>query len=142
YIAAEQGVVFRLDPQTQRFEMTETGYEGSFFGLLGVGDSIIAYGLSGIAYRSDNQGEDWTLLHNPSGVSLTAGATLPGSGDFVLTNVRGRRRCGNSRSERLQVQRRKVLARYTGATAADAGRLVITRLKGIRGETLSATALH
>lgn len=142
YIAAEQGVVFRLDPQTQRFEMTETGYEGSFFGLLGVGDSIIAYGLSGTAYRSDNQGEDWTLLHNPSGVSLTAGATLPGSGDFVLTNARGDLLFGNTRSDRLQVQRGKGFARYTGVTAVDAGRLVITSLEGIRGETLSATALH
>ncbi|WP_169304549.1 WD40/YVTN/BNR-like repeat-containing protein [Halopseudomonas bauzanensis] len=140
YIAAEQGVVFRLGPQSQQFEMTETGYEGSFFGLLGVGNSVVAYGLSGTAYRSDNHGADWTPLHNPSGISLTAGATLPGAGDFVLTNARGDLLFGNIRSDRLQPQRGKGFARYTGVTALGGERLVITSLEGIRGDTLSAPA--
>lgn len=140
YIAAEQGVVFRLDQQAQQFVMTDTGYEGSFFGLLGVGDSVIAYGLSGTAYRSDNQGQDWTPLHNPSGVSLTAGATLPGSGAFVLTNARGDLLLGNSRTDRLELKRGESFARYTGIAAVDDDQLVITSLEGIRAETLSAPA--
>lgn len=140
YIAAEQGVVFRLDQQAQQFVMTDTGYEGSFFGLLGVGDSVIAYGLSGTAYRSDTQGQDWTPLHNPSGVSLTAGATLPESGAFVLTNARGDLLLGNSRTDRLELKRGESFARYTGIAAVDDDQLVITSLEGIRAKTLSASA--
>lgn len=140
YIAAEQGVVFRLHHETQQFERTDTGYEGSFFGLLAAGDSVIAYGLSGTAYRSDNQGQDWTPLLNPSGVSLTAGATLSAAGDFVLTNARGDLLLGSSRSDRLELQRGKGFARYTGVAAMNDGQLVITSLEGIRAEVLSASA--
>lgn len=140
YIAAEQGVVFRLNPQTRHFERTETGYEGSFFGLLSVGDSVIAYGLSGTAYRSDDQGQNWSPLHNPSGVSLTAGVQLPASQDFVLVNARGDLLFGNADSDRLQLRRGSGFARYTGVVALEQDQLVVTSLEGIRSEAVTAAS--
>ncbi len=140
YIAAERGVVFRLAADSQRFEPIETGYDGSFFGLLGVGDNIIAYGLSGAAYRSDDQGESWVSLHSSSNVSLTAGVALPERGAFVLANARGDLLFGSSASDTLQLQRGQGFARYTGVLPLDGQRLLMTSLEGFRSEAVQASA--
>ncbi|WP_178114773.1 WD40/YVTN/BNR-like repeat-containing protein [Pseudomonas saliphila] len=142
YIAAERGVVFKLEPQTQRFEKIETGYDGSFFGLLGVGDSIIAYGLSGAAYRSDDEGLNWMPLEGPSSISLTAGATLSDEGDFVLVNARGDMLFGNAATDVLQLKSGKGYARYTGVISLDGKRLLITSLEGIRSEAVQTLSVR
>ncbi|PRB77449.1 YCF48-related protein [Pseudomonas sp. MYb185] len=140
YIAAERGVIFKLEPDTQRFEKIETGYDGSFFGLLSVGDSIIAYGLSGTAYRSDDQGRSWVTLHSSSNVSLTAGASLAEKDAFVLVNARGDLLFGNTATDALQLERGKGFARYTGVVSLDEERLLMTSLEGIRSEAVHASA--
>lgn len=140
YIAAERGVIFKLESGAQRFEKVETGYDGSFFGLLSVGDSVIAYGLSGTAYRSDDQGHSWVSLHTSSNVSLTAGAQLAEKDAFVLVNARGDLLFGSTATDALQLERGKGFARYTGVVSLDEERLLMTSLEGIRSETVPASA--
>lgn len=62
FIASEQGTVFKLDRQSQRFVPRETGYNGSLFNLSGKDSTVIAFGLRGAAYRSMDAGETWNKL--------------------------------------------------------------------------------
>lgn len=61
YLASEWGNVFRSLSGGENWEAMETGYEGSFFGVLvnPASGSIFAYGLLGTVYRSSDQGESW-----------------------------------------------------------------------------------
>ena len=81
FMASEKGVVFRLDRTRRRFLAVPTGYGGSFFGLVGTGNTVIAYGLRGAAYRSNNSGQDWTRLETGFTATPTAaGSTADGEG--------------------------------------------------------------
>ncbi|MFA5678384.1 MAG: YCF48-related protein [Pseudomonas sp.] len=142
YIAGERGVVFKLDEQTQRFEQLDTGYDGSFFGILGVGNSVIAYGLSGAAYRSDDQGVSWEPLDNSSSVSLTAGVRLAETATFVLLNARGDMLFGSTDSNRLRFKPGKTFARYTGVVPLGGEKLLMTSLEGIRSEVVQSISAH
>jgi photosystem II stability/assembly factor-like uncharacterized protein len=88
YIAGELGLLMRLDNQTQRFVALNSPYNGSFFGVLVNDKHIIAYGLRGNAFVSENGGDDWRKLINPSDNSLTAAVWLK-NGDALLVTQAG-----------------------------------------------------
>jgi len=87
YIASEQGMVFKLDPQQQRFVQKDTGYVGSFFSLAGGDDTVIAFGLRGAAYRSTDAGESWEALPLSPGGSVSA--SLYADGRLLLVTRNG-----------------------------------------------------
>jgi photosystem II stability/assembly factor-like uncharacterized protein len=88
YIAGEQGMVYAFDPALQKFVARPTGYLGSLFGLVGDANTLLAYGLRGVIYRSEDQGKSWTQSNNPSSASIMAGAELA-NGRIVLATVDG-----------------------------------------------------
>ena len=88
YIAGERGSVFRLDRQQGRFVAVPTDYSGSFFGIVGNQHYILAFGLSGNAYRSSNGGQTWQAVNTGVQSSLTAG-TLADDGSLLLTTANG-----------------------------------------------------
>lgn len=88
-IASEQGTVFRLDPQRQRFVAQATGYAGSFFGFVARDDVVLAYGLRGTAFRSRDAGHAWTKLATGVPAGLNGGAVFP-DGALVLVSQDGR----------------------------------------------------
>ena len=71
YLASEWGIVFVSANGGEAWHPVESGYEGSFFGLLHnfKSGSLFAYGLLGTIYRSEDQGENWEELD--SGVSAS-----------------------------------------------------------------------
>jgi len=89
YIVGERGTIYRLDRTQQKFKLFTTGYAGSFFGIVGNSDALIAFGLRGTLYRSTDAGDHWAAVSNPEDVTITA-ATLTGSGDILLGNMSGR----------------------------------------------------
>ena len=79
YLASEWGVVFVSGNGGEHWQMMETGYDGSFFGVVvsPVDNRVIAYGLLGTLYASVDSGTDWSALN--SGVSASLfGATVDG----------------------------------------------------------------
>jgi photosystem II stability/assembly factor-like uncharacterized protein len=74
FIVGEAGLVMRLDAARQRFVRVDTGYSGSFFGLLDAGDALIAYGMRGNAVISRDGGSHWSPLHSGLQASITASA--------------------------------------------------------------------
>ncbi|BBO82043.1 hypothetical protein DSCO28_26090 [Desulfosarcina ovata subsp. sediminis] len=140
YIAAERGMVFMLDRENQRFRGTETGYAGSFFGIVGDTGNLLAFGLRGVVYRSANSGATWEALKMPTKATMTAGTHISDSVGFILVNNAGQILQGDmmGRSFRLASPGNPMC--YTGAVPADQeGAVVVTGLAGVRIEMLSGT---
>ncbi len=89
YIAGEHGMVWRLDRPHQRFVALPTGYAGSFFDIIGSSRSLLAFGLRGAAYRSDDAGRSWRVGKTGTERSLTAGAVLEDGRRTLLFNEAG-----------------------------------------------------
>ena len=135
YLASEQGILFKLDRARKRFMPLSTGYQGSFFGVIGTRDYVIAYGLRGTAYRSRNGGSSWERLTTGVHGGLT-GATVLEDGQLLFVSQDGRlivsRDQGDS-FERVPVTRPGL---FTDVTRAGAGRILITGLGGVQDAAL------
>ena len=74
FVAGEAGLLMRLDAARGRFVRIETGYHGSFFGLLDAGDALIAHGMRGNALVSRDGGSTWSAVQTGLQGSITASA--------------------------------------------------------------------
>jgi photosystem II stability/assembly factor-like uncharacterized protein len=88
FIVGEQGMVWRLDPQTQRFVAVPTPYKGTLFGAVVTRSSVLVFGMNGTAFRSTNRGRSWEKVSITSRAGLTSGDASP-DGEIVLVNVAG-----------------------------------------------------
>jgi photosystem II stability/assembly factor-like uncharacterized protein len=72
FLASEWGYVFRSTNGGNTWELVETGYDGSFFGVVinPASGSVFAYGLLGTVYRSTDGGENWEELDSMARGSL------------------------------------------------------------------------
>lgn len=77
FIAAELGLVLKLDDNGERFVPLDTGYDGSFFGLAAGPGQLLVYGLQGHAYRSTDDGQSWERIETGVTSSIVAGDFLP-----------------------------------------------------------------
>lgn len=89
YLASERGIVFRFDRDKQRFLPSQTGYAGSFFALQAEGDTVVAAGLRGNAYRSIDAGKTWDKLDTGVMSALTGAAGSAGGGKLLLVSQAG-----------------------------------------------------
>lgn len=89
YLASEWGIVFVSANEGEAWHPVESGYEGSFFGLLHnlKSGSLFAYGLLGTIYRSANQGKNWEQLD--SGVSASLFGAHAGDDTLVFVGQSG-----------------------------------------------------
>lgn len=88
YLAGEQGLFNRYNPNTQHFDQLSLPYKGSLFGMAGDQHAIWAYGLRGNLFRSADQGQHWQQV--PTGVSgaFTASA-LGHEGNVSIVSLSG-----------------------------------------------------
>jgi photosystem II stability/assembly factor-like uncharacterized protein len=77
FIAAEKGVVFKLNRAQGRFVRLHTGYEGTFFGITGDAARVLAFGLRGTCYQSTDGGANWERVQTSLTSGVAAGAMLP-----------------------------------------------------------------
>ena len=137
YIAGERGKIYRLDRAAGHFVGHDTGYIGSFFGIAGRDRALIAFGLRGVVYRSDDHGASWRLLPAPSEQTVATGISMDGS--FILGNVAGQVLRGAWTGEKLTLSGPDKPMRMTGMAALDDGSLVLTGLDGVRVLPQNAT---
>src|SRR5690554_836823 len=64
-IASERGLVFELDHKAKTFFPHETDYDGTLFNVVGLDETIVAFGLKGAAYRSEDAGGSWERISFP-----------------------------------------------------------------------------
>jgi len=70
YIAGEQGLLMRQNPQTQQFTTIETPYNGTYFGVRALPNLLLAYGLRGNLYASRDDGGQWQQIDTGLNASL------------------------------------------------------------------------
>jgi photosystem II stability/assembly factor-like uncharacterized protein len=132
YLASEWGTVFRSGNGGETWQSLETGYDGSFFGVIinpGSGD-IFAYGLRGTIYRAPADALEWQPLDGGVAASLF-GATANGSTlVFVGSGGTATMTADNGDSFQPLVQRRR--DGLFGVVALDDGRFVATGEGGSR----------
>ena len=89
FLASEWGTIFRSSTAGESWKATESGYEGSFFGLVTnpATHSLFAYGLRGTVYRSTDDGLSWAEVQSKvQGSLFGACATREGRLTFVGSN--------------------------------------------------------
>ena len=89
YVVGESGLALKLDTAAQRFRALDTGYNGTFFGVVGNASAVLAYGLRGSVYRSTDAGKSWTRINVGLPATIVAGVAMP-DGTLTLADVSGR----------------------------------------------------
>ena len=131
FMASEKGIVFRLDRSKQRFAAVETGYTGSFFSLAGRGDTIVAAGLRGSAYRSTDAGKNWSRIDTGLAASVT-GAATGSDGALMLVSQNGSLLYGDLATQRFTTIRVPRPTTLSGIVATGAKSAVVVGLNGVQ----------
>ncbi|MFV8817747.1 YCF48-related protein [Haliea sp. E17] len=127
YLASEWGTVFRSSNSGETWQAGETGYDGSFFGVLvnPASQSVFAYGIQGTVYRSRDRGKNWEALDTPARDSLF-GATCSSAGTLVFVGDNGSAIASDDDGDHFRVLATPDRRRLTGVTALGAGRFAAT----------------
>ena len=130
YIAGESGLVLKLDTAAQRFKALAVPYNGSFFGIAAAGKAVVAFGLRGNIYRSDDAGATWAKADAGLAAAIV-GATRLADGALLLADTGGRlvSTSDGGRSFRKVVLRQS--QPVTGLAESDDARLVLVGPTGV-----------
>jgi len=131
YVPSEQGTVFKLDRAQQRFTALQTGYAGSFFGVVGTHEFVLAYGLRGTVYRSRDRGKSWQRLATGLPGTLT-GATMLADGRVLIVSQDGRAIVSADQGESFQSLKPERPALFTDVVQVNAGTAVLSSLAGVQ----------
>ena len=89
YIPAEFGTVYKSRDRGQNWQAIETGYDGSFWGGLGLSNGdVLAFGMRGNVWRSANAGKSWKQVKTGTDQSVSGGSQLD-DGRVVLAGLSG-----------------------------------------------------
>ncbi len=89
FIAAEAGNLYRSSDWGQSWDMLDSPYDGSFFGVIGSDDGhLIAFGLRGNAFQSSDWGDSWQDIDTGVDSTFFSG-TLLEDGSAVLVGAAG-----------------------------------------------------
>lgn len=84
YIVGEQGLLLKLGADG-RFAALSAPYQGSYFGLVGKGESVVVFGLRGTALHSSDGGAHWQPSHTGTQTGLIDGAVLADGSVLLLS---------------------------------------------------------
>lgn len=136
-IAGEQGGVYRYDDKTGSFVAVPAPYKGSFFDIVGTDSFMLAVGLRGTIYRSEDRGKTWQHIDTPVKDTVTAATLLGGSDGIVLVTAGGALAISNDRGVRFRADEPSHPMLFTAVSVLGADRLVLTGLQGIGVEQLT-----
>ena len=89
YVPAEFGTVYKSRDRGRSWQAIETGYDGSFWGGMGLknGD-LLVFGMRGNVWRSANGGKKWAQVDTGTDQSVSGGTQLS-DGRVVLAGLSG-----------------------------------------------------
>ncbi|HEX4583759.1 MAG TPA: YCF48-related protein [Burkholderiaceae bacterium] len=129
-MSSERGTVFRLDRRADRFEAIVTGYNGTYFGIVGNAHRMIAFGLRGNAMESDDGGTTWAKLQTGEESNLNAAAIVDDD-RVVFATQAGRLLASGPGGARFVVAMQEA-GGLTGLAAGPGRSLVATGVRGVR----------
>ena len=131
FITSERGVIFRLDPETDYFEPIETGYSGSFIGTAGVAERVIAYGLQGTVFVSEDAGDTWTAVEELPASTINDVAVLTADKTAVFANQAGELVVGDMQNLKFKVIGSGETVNFTSVVQMSRDDLLVTSLQGM-----------
>jgi photosystem II stability/assembly factor-like uncharacterized protein len=137
YIVGERGIIWKLDPMKQHFVSLSTGYRGSFFSIAGHGDTLLAVGLGGTAFRSVDAGATWHQIQLGTSMNLTSISTTADSQRPLIMSQDGEVFIGKAdwkTFQALPIKQPMVFA--SNIAAYTSGRLILVGYSGIKVEQL------
>ncbi|WP_213959619.1 MULTISPECIES: YCF48-related protein [unclassified Variovorax] len=87
YIAGEGGLLLKLDRDGKRFRALASPYKGSFFGIVATSAGVLAYGMRGNAFLSEDEGASWKPVRSGLAASIVASAVHGVDADGTLALV-------------------------------------------------------
>jgi photosystem II stability/assembly factor-like uncharacterized protein len=142
FLAGEGGMVYVLDRRTDRFVARPTGYQGSFFGIAAAGDALVAYGLRGTVYRSEDAGRSWQRVSTGLTANLTGGAVGTDGETITLVSDGGLAISSHDAGRTFRPLEPVRPMLFTGAVAVGDGRLVVAGVQGVDVVTVDDGPLH
>ncbi|MBA1200391.1 glycosyl hydrolase [Pseudomonas capeferrum] len=129
----EQGLVLKSAGAEATLVTQQSPYEGSFFGLLAMGrQQVLAYGLRGNAFVSDDAGASWHKTQVPGSNNATFNAALRRSnGDVLLLDQSGRIHVSRDRGRNFRTLAFEWGAPLTGAVETASGSILLSSLAGV-----------
>jgi photosystem II stability/assembly factor-like uncharacterized protein len=90
YIAAEGGHLYRTDDGGEIWHELPSPYDGSFFGVKPLeGDVVLAYGLRGNLFRSEDAGATWRKIETGTHAMLNDAVSVGTGGVTVVVGLSG-----------------------------------------------------
>jgi photosystem II stability/assembly factor-like uncharacterized protein len=130
YIVGESGLLLKLDADAERFTALKVDYTGSFFGVAAAKASVLAFGLRGNVYRSDNAGASWVKVD--AGLpSAVVASTRTARDATLLADAGGRVVMTEDGGRTFTKVPLKQPAPMTGLAEAGEGRLAFTGPRGV-----------
>lgn len=137
YMTSERGIIWKLDKAKQSFISLSTGYRGSFFSIAGHGDTLLAVGLGGTAFRSTNSGATWQNINLGTRASLTKVTAIYGGLKPLIISQTGELFTGDTEWNTFQSLPTKQPMVFASSVAAEAsGRLILAGYDGIKVQAL------
>ena len=122
--------MLKLDRSDDRFKALAMPYTGSFFGVAGAGNAVLAFGLRGNVYRSDDAGASWAKV-DVGLPSAVVGAAHTQRGATILADAGGRVVASGDGGRTFTSVPLKQPMPLTGVAEAGEGRLVLVGPRGV-----------
>lgn len=131
FIAGEQGLLLRSVDQGLHFAALESPANGTLFGLLATdAQGLLAFGLRGKTYLSEDHGDSWRTVPNSLPVTLTAGARLA-DGSLMLVDESGRTLLSRDHGHSFVASTLAKPAYLTGLTSSADGQVILASNHGL-----------
>ena len=129
FVAGEQGLVMRFDAQSQSFKKVPTPYNGSFFGIEQLGKRLLAFGLRGNAFVSEDTGLKWRKIETSVDANLVAAVALDDA--VLLVSQQGEVRSVDFKTARTSAYDQTSGGEVYGAAMTQSNRLALARTSGV-----------
>ncbi len=136
YLAAEAGMAFRSDDDGETWTELESPYQGSFFGVLPLGNnSLLLFGLRGHLFRSDDGGETWDSIETGTVAMLNQGIRLD-DGRVVIVGLSGTVLVSENEGRTFELRQQESRAGIQSVVETEDGLLFVGEF-GVRNVPLS-----
>ncbi|WP_137817680.1 YCF48-related protein [Pseudomonas sp. 2FG] len=131
FIAGEQGLLLRSLDNGQHFAALDSPANGTLFGLLATNArGLLAFGLRGKTYLSEDHGDSWRTVANSLPVTLTAGARLA-DGSLMLVDESGRTLLSRDHGQSFVASTLAEPTYLTGLASSADGQVILASSHGL-----------
>jgi photosystem II stability/assembly factor-like uncharacterized protein len=137
YIPAEFGTVYKSVDRGRNWKAIETGYDGSFWGGLGLenGD-VLVFGMRGNVWGSSDNGQSWKKVETGTDQSVSGGTQLE-DGRIVLAGLSGTVLVSNNGGKSFDNQPRPDRLSFATAIGKSGDDIILLGDPGIKAHSLA-----